>query len=83
VAGTFRPELVLPDNGLPKPNGYDARQIRQQPGGRAVVLVALAGWGQDEDRRHSREAGFDCHVVKPVDLAALEQLLAGLPATRV
>jgi CheY-like chemotaxis protein/two-component sensor histidine kinase len=83
VAGTFRPELVLLDIGLPKLNGYDvARQIRQQSWGRDVVLVALTGWGQDEDRRRSREAGFDFHVVKPVDLAALEHLLAGLPATR-
>jgi PAS domain S-box-containing protein len=83
LAGTFRPELVLLDIGLPKLNGYDvARQIRRQPGGAEVVLVALTGWGQDEDRRRSQEAGFDLHVVKPVDLMALEQLLAGLPATR-
>ena len=69
--------------GIPKLNGYDvARQIRQQPWGRDVVLVALTGWGQDEDRRRSREAGFDFHVVKPVDLVALEHLLARLPATR-
>jgi PAS domain S-box-containing protein len=83
VARTFRPELVLLDIGLPKLNGYDvARRIREQPWGRDVVLVALTGWGQDEDRRRSREASFDFHIVKPVDLVALEQLLAGLPATR-
>ena len=82
AADTFRPELVLLDIGLPKLNGYDAaRRIRQQPWGAAVVLVALTGWGQEEDRRRSHEAGFDFHVVKPVDLAALEQLLAGSRAT--
>jgi len=69
--------LVLLDIGLPKLNGYDvARRIRQQPWSRDVILVALTGWGQDEDRRHSQEAGFNFHIVKPVELAALERLLA-------
>ena len=82
VAETFRPELVLLDIGLPKLNGYDvARRIRQQSWGRDVTLVALTGWGQDEDRRRSQEAGFNLHVVKPVDLDGLEKLLAGLRAT--
>ena len=77
VAETFHPELVLLDIGLPKLNGYEvARRIRQQPWGRDVVLVALTGWGQDEDRRRSQEAGFNFHIVKPVELAALEELLA-------
>lgn len=78
VAETFHPELVLLDIGLPKLNGYDvARRIRQQPWGRDMILVALTGWGQDEDRRRSQEAGFNFHVVKPVELSALESLLAG------
>jgi CheY-like chemotaxis protein len=82
VAETFRPELVLLDIGLPKLNGYDvARRIRQQPYGRDIILVALTGWGQDEDRRRSHEAGFNFHIVKPVQLAALEKLLAGSQAT--
>ncbi len=82
IAEMFRPELVLLDIGLPKLNGYDvARRIRQQPWGRNVILVALTGWGQDEDRRRSQEAGFNFHVVKPVELAALEELLAGSQAT--
>lgn len=82
VAETFRPELVLLDIGLPKLNGYDvARHIRQQPWGRNVLLVALTGWGQDEDRRRSQEAGFNFHIVKPVELSALEKLLAGLRTT--
>ena len=76
VAETFHPELVLLDIGLPKLNGYEvARRIRQQPWGRDIVLVALTGWGQDEDRRRSQEAGCNFHIVKPVELAALEKLL--------
>jgi len=79
AAETFRPELVLLDICLPKLNGYDvARRIRQQSWGREVILVALTGWGQDEDRHRSREAGFNLHIVKPVEIAALEKLLAGL-----
>ena len=82
VAETFHPELVLLDIGLPKLNGYDvARRIRQQPWGRDVILVALTGWGQDEDRRRSQEAGFNFHIVKPVELSALENLLAGSKGT--
>ena len=78
----FRPELVLLDIGLPKLNGYEvARRIRQQPWGQEVIIVALTGWGQDEDRRRSHEAGFDLHIVKPVETAALESLLAG-PKTK-
>ncbi|QEL17805.1 hybrid sensor histidine kinase/response regulator [Limnoglobus roseus] len=82
VAEAFRPELVLLDIGLPKLNGYEvARRIRQQPWGRDMMLIALTGWGQDEDRRRSQEAGFNLHVVKPVELAALEKLLAGVQPT--
>lgn len=78
VAELFHPEIVLLDIGLPKLNGYDvARRIRLQPWGKEALLIALTGWGQDEDRRLSQEAGFNFHIVKPVDLAALEALLAG------
>lgn len=77
VADKFHPEIVLLDIGLPNLNGYDvARRIRQQPWGQDVLLIALTGWGNDEDRRLSQEAGFNFHVVKPVELAALEELLA-------
>ena len=77
AAESFRPEIVLLDIGLPKLNGYEvARRIREQPWGREMMLVALTGWGQDEDRRLSKEAGFNFHVVKPVEIAALEKLLA-------
>jgi len=76
AAAAFLPELIMLDIGLPKLNGFEvARRIRQQPQGREMMLVALTGWGQDDDRRLSLEAGFDFHVVKPVDLAALEILL--------
>ena len=78
-AATFRPDVILLDIGLPKMNGYDAcRRIREQPWGAQAVMVALTGWGRDQDTRRSREAGFDQHMVKPVDSAALERLLAGL-----
>jgi CheY-like chemotaxis protein len=81
AAERFRPEVVLLDIGLPKLNGYDVcRRIRAQPWGQDVLLVAVTGLGQDEDERRSREAGFDRHLVKPVDYDALAQLLAALPA---
>ena len=81
VAAAFRPDLILLDIGMPKLNGYDtARQIRQQPWGQHVVLVALTGWGQDEDRRKSQDAGFDSHMVKPIQLQDLEKLLASSSA---
>jgi two-component system CheB/CheR fusion protein len=77
VAAVFRPDVVLLDLGMPRLNGYDtARRMREQPWGRTAVLVALTGWGQESDRARSREAGFDHHLVKPVEPALLERLLA-------
>ena len=74
-----RPDVVLLDIGLPRLNGRDVcRRIRQQPWGRKVVVVALTGWGQEEDQRRSLEAGFDGHLVKPVDYAKLIALLSSL-----
>jgi PAS domain S-box-containing protein len=79
AAATFRPDVVLLDIGLPKLNGYEAaRKIREEPWGKKLVLVALTGWGQDEDRRKSRDAGFNGHMVKPIDHAELMKLLASL-----
>ena len=76
------PEVVLLDLGLPKLNGYDVcRHIRRQAWGQKMVLVALTGWAQDEDRRQSKEAGFDHHMVKPVDLADLTHVLNGVGET--
>jgi CheY-like chemotaxis protein len=79
AAAAFRPEVALLDIGMPRMNGYEAaRHIRQQPWGRGVVLVAVTGWGQEEDKRRAGEAGFDHHLTKPVDPAGLEKLLASL-----
>jgi CheY-like chemotaxis protein/two-component sensor histidine kinase len=81
VAETFRPDVVLLDIGLPKLDGYEvAYRIRQQPWGQVMVLIALTGWGQESDRQRSQAAGFDHHLVKPVDPAELVCLLASLPA---
>jgi signal transduction histidine kinase len=75
------PEVVLLDIGMPLLDGYEvARRIRAQPWGQRITLVALTGWGQDSDRRRSREAGFDSHLVKPLDLETLTDLLARLPS---
>jgi CheY-like chemotaxis protein/two-component sensor histidine kinase len=77
VAEAYRPEMILMDIGLPKLNGYDAcRRIREQSWSHGIVIVALTGWGQDEDRRRSQEAGFDHHLVKPVEIESLTKLLA-------
>jgi PAS domain S-box-containing protein len=82
AAEEFTPDVVLLDIGMPRLNGYDAcRRIRELPRGKGAVIVALTGWGQDEDKRRSREAGFDGHLVKPVEPAALEKLLADLKAS--
>lgn len=79
AAATFQPDLVLLDIGLPKLNGYEvARRIRKQEGGADMILIALTGWGQEEDRRLSKEAGFDHHMTKPVEFAVLQKLLATL-----
>ena len=81
AAESVRPEVVLLDIGLPKLNGYEvARKIREYEWGESMVLVALTGWGQDEDRRKSKEAGFNHHFVKPVEQAALQSYLASLGA---
>jgi CheY-like chemotaxis protein len=83
VAETFRPDVILLDIGMPKLNGYDTcRLIRTRPWGRQVVLIAQTGWGQEEDRRRTEQAGFDGHLVKPVDPEALMRLLASRPAGR-
>ena len=79
-AEQHRPEVALLDIGMPKLDGYEvARRIRSQPWGQRITLVALTGWGQDSDRRRSQEAGFDSHLVKPLDLDKLTELLAALP----
>ena len=72
AAARHRPDVVLLDIGLPTLNGYEVcRRIREEPWGKEMVLIALTGWGQEEDRRKSHEAGFDGHLVKPVNYPAL------------
>jgi CheY-like chemotaxis protein len=71
------PEVVLLDLGMPRMDGLEAaRRIRQRQGGRPLLLAALTGWGQDSDQRRTQAAGFDCHLVKPVNPEALRRLLA-------
>ena len=73
--GDFLPQVVLLDIGLPKMSGFDvARGIRAARGPR-VLIVAITGWGQEEDRQRSREAGFDHHFTKPVDIERLLELI--------
>ncbi|HTW38361.1 MAG TPA: response regulator [Steroidobacteraceae bacterium] len=80
LARDFQPDLVLLDLGLPKLDGYEvARRIRREPWGKSLVLVALTGWGQETDRRRTRETGFDSHLVKPLDFEMLTQFLRNLP----
>ena len=83
AAERLRPDAILLDIGLPGMNGYEVcRRIRQRPWGKDVFLVALTGWGQDEDRQRSEDAGFDEHMVKPADHDVLMTLLAAAPRRR-
>ncbi len=77
LAAKFRPDVILLDIGLPGMDGYEvARRIRSLPGLESTVLVALTGYGSTEDRQHSENAGFHAHLVKPVDLDELGEILA-------
>ena len=77
LAREFRPDVMLLDIGMPKVDGYEAcRRIRAEACGKAAMIVALTGWGQEADRQRSRDAGFDHHLVKPVEFGALEAVLA-------
>jgi CheY-like chemotaxis protein len=76
LARTFRPHAMLLDIGLPDVDGYKlARQVRATPWGRSVVLVAVTGWGQEQDRLRAVEAGFDRHLVKPISAETVDSLL--------
>ncbi len=80
LAREFQPHVILLDIGLPKLDGYEAcRRIRAQCGRRKVVIIAQTGWGQQQDRHRSQEAGFDYHLVKPLDATDLLKLLANIP----
>jgi PAS domain S-box-containing protein len=79
LAEQYRPDAMLLDIGMPRFNGYQvSQQIRSQPWGKSMILIAQTGWGQDRDRELSRSAGFDHHLVKPVDPSVLETLLHSL-----
>jgi PAS domain S-box-containing protein len=83
AAEQHRPDVMLLDIGLPKLDGHEVgRRIREQPWGKDIVVIALTGWGQEEDRRKSQEAGFNGHLVKPVDYDELLALLARLTNNR-
>jgi CheY-like chemotaxis protein len=76
-----RPDLMLIDIGLPRMDGYElARRIRRQKAGRRLKLVALTGFGRDEDRQRALDAGFDVHLVKPVNIDELKRLIASVAA---
>ena len=79
AAEAFRPDIVLLDIGMPNLNGYEAcRRIRNTPWGKNMTVIAQTGWVQDEDKRRTSEAGFDGHLVKPVDPAAVIKIVAAL-----
>jgi PAS domain S-box-containing protein len=83
AAASFWPDVVFLDIGMPKMNGFEAaRHIRQQPWGKEMLLVAVTGWGQEEDKRRTFEAGFNHHLTKPVEPKALEKLLARFQEAR-
>ena len=76
VGEAYGPEVVLLDISMPGMDGYETcRRLREQPWGHSLVVIALTGYGQGEDRQRSHEAGFDGHLTKPIDLAALTSIL--------
>ena len=78
TAAAFHPDVVLLDIGLPGLDGYEvARRLRDEPWGKRIMLIAVTGRGEYEDRQRSRGAGFDAHLVKPIEHASLMKLLAG------
>ena len=79
VAREFKPDAVLLDLGMPRLNGFEACEcMRREPWGKGICIVAVTGWGQDEDRRRTKEAGFNAHLVKPADPGKLTELLASI-----
>jgi CheY-like chemotaxis protein len=81
LAASWRPDLALLDIGMPSLDGYEvARRIRAQSWGRSMTLIALSGWGQSEDMRRSTDAGFDLHLVKPLNMDALADVFGRFPS---
>jgi two-component system OmpR family response regulator len=84
AALSYRPDVILLDLGLPVISGLDvARELRRHPEMAKMRLIALTGWGQEEDHRHTSEAGFDHHLTKPTDPEDLETLLSTLASEQV
>ena len=78
VVKDFQPDTVLLDIGMPKIDGYETcRQLRQEPSLKNIIIVAVSGWGQSQDKQRALDAGFDAHLTKPVDPKALAHVLAG------
>lgn len=83
IARAFSPDVIFCDIGLPEMDGHEiARRMRADPANAAAVLIALTGWGADEELRKTRESGFDFHLVKPVDSNALLDMLAYIESRR-
>jgi CheY-like chemotaxis protein len=83
VAEKFRPDVIVLDIAMPKLNGYEvARKIREQSWGEDMVLIALTGWGQKQDRQRTQEAGFDAHLTKPVNYDAIMEILVKLATSK-
>jgi PAS domain S-box-containing protein len=81
-ARSFRPDVVFLDLGMPRMDGFEAaRQLRSLPEGRELLLVALTGWGQEKDQARTRAAGFDWHLLKPLEVDALRNIMSGEPAS--
>jgi two-component system CheB/CheR fusion protein len=79
LVGDWRPEIIVCDIGMPGMDGYETcRRLRQVPGLEKTLIAAVSGYGNEEDRRRSKEAGFDRHLVKPIGRAALEELIGGV-----
>jgi len=79
MLASFHPSVMLLDIGMPGMDGYEvARRVRADPALSDVLLIAVSGWGQEEDRRRSQSAGFDHHLIKPADVSALEALFVAL-----
>jgi CheY-like chemotaxis protein len=82
AAAEFRPDVVLLDIAMPKLNGYEvAQRLRAEPWGKHLLLIAVTGWGQESDKLRASGAGFDFHLTKPVDVAALTRALSSVAAT--
>ena len=83
LAAECKPDVAILDIGMPRLNGYDAaRRIREDRGHEGITLIALSGWGQEEDRKRSADAGFDHHMTKPVALDAVQRLFAEIAQGR-